>query len=153
MGGYDIEDLAVGMSASFEKTVSEDDILLFAEASGDDNPVHLDEEYARATQFGGRIAHGMLTASFISAAIARRLPGPGSVYLSQNLRFRFPVRPGQTVHTTVTVQELLHEKRRATLKTVCKVEGRVVVDGDALVMTTSSSGVIITPSTVSEVTS
>ena len=137
LDGYDIEDLAPGMSATFAKTITEADIVLFAGASGDNNAVHINEEFAQTTAFKGRIAHGMLTASVISAAIAGRLPGPGTVYLGQNLRFKAPVRPGDTVHATVTVKELLPEKRRVSLATVCTVNGKVVIDGDALVMPTS----------------
>lgn len=137
LDGYDIEDLQVGMSATFAKTITEADIVLFASASGDNNAMHINEEFAQTTQFNGRIAHGMLTASVISAAIAGRLPGPGTVYLGQNLRFKAPVRPGDTVRATVTVKELFPEKRRVALTTVCTVKGKVVIDGDALVMPTS----------------
>ncbi len=137
LNGYDIEDLSPGMTASFAKTITEADIVLFASASGDNNAVHINEEFARQTQFKGRIAHGMLTASVISAAIAAKLPGPGTIYLGQNLRFKAPVRPGDTVHATVTVREVLTDKRRVSLTTTCTVAGHVVVDGDALVMTTS----------------
>jgi 3-hydroxybutyryl-CoA dehydratase len=137
LDGYDIEDLKIGMSASFAKTITEADIVLFAAASGDNNALHINEEFARSTQFKGRIAHGMLSASVISAAIAGRLPGPGTIYLAQNLRFRAPVRPGDTVHAKVTVNELIPEKSRARLTTVCTVRGEIVIDGDALVMTTS----------------
>ncbi len=137
LDGYDIEDLKVGMTATFAKTITEADIVMFAGVSGDNNAMHINEEFAQTTQFKGRIAHGMLTASVISAAIAGRLPGPGAVYLSQNLRFRAPVRPGDTVHATVTVKELIPEKRRVSLTTVCTVAGKVVIDGDALVMPTS----------------
>jgi 3-hydroxybutyryl-CoA dehydratase len=137
LNGYDIEDLKAGMTATFAKTITEADIVLFASASGDNNAMHINEEFARTTQFKGRIAHGMLTASVISAAIAGRLPGPGTIYLGQNLRFKAPVRPGDTVHATVTVQDLMPEKRRVSLSTVCTVDGKVVIDGDALVMPTS----------------
>lgn len=137
LNGYDFEDLAVGDTATFAKTITEADIVLFAGASGDNNAVHLNEEFAQTTQFKGRIAHGMLTASVISAAIAGRMPGPGTVYLSQNLRFKAPVRPGETVHATVTVKELIPEKRRVLLSTVCTVKGKTVIDGDALVMPTT----------------
>lgn len=137
LDGYDIEDLKVGMSASFAKTITEADIVLFAAASGDNNAVHINEAFAQTTQFKGRIAHGMLSASVISATIAGRLPGAGTVYLGQNLRFKAPVRPGDTVHATVTVKEILHEKRRVALTTTCTVAGKVVIDGDALVMPTS----------------
>ncbi len=138
--GYDIEDLKVGMSARFSKTITEADIVLFAGASGDNNAMHINEEFAQKTAFKGRIAHGMLTASVISAAIAGRLPGPGTVYMSQNLRFKAPVRPGETVHATVTVKELFPEKRRVSLTTVCTVGNTVVIDGEALVMATSRAG-------------
>ena len=138
--GYDIEDLKVGMTARFSKTITEADIVLFAGASGDNNAMHINEEFAQKTAFKGRIAHGMLTASVISAAIAGRLPGPGTVYLSQNLRFKAPVRPGETVHATVTVKELFPEKRRVSLTTVCTVGDTVVIDGEALVMATSRAG-------------
>lgn len=137
--GYDFEDLKVGTSASFAKTITEADIVLFAAASGDNNAVHLNEEFARTTPFKGRIAHGMLTASVISAAIAGRLPGPGTIYLGQSLRFKAPVRPGDTVHATVTVKELNPEKKRVTLGTVCTVGATVVIEGEALVMPTSRS--------------
>ena len=137
--GHDIEDLHVGMSASFAKTVTEADIVLFAGVSGDNNAVHTNEEFARTTPFGGRIAHGFLTASVISAAVANRLPGPGTVYLGQQLRFRAPVRPGDTVHATVTVKSIDLSKARAVLDTVCHVDGKVVIDGEATVMTTSSA--------------
>ena len=137
LNGYDFEDLAVGMKASFAKTITEADIILFAGASGDNNAMHINEEFAKTTPFKGRIAHGMLTASVISAAIAGRLPGPGTVYLSQNLRFKAPVRPGDTVQATVIVKELLAEKRRVTLTTICTVGDKVVIDGEAVVMPTS----------------
>lgn len=137
LDGYDIEDLSVGMSATFSKTITEADIVLFASASGDNNAMHINEEFAQSTQFKGRIAHGMLTASVISAAIAGRLPGPGTVYLGQKLRFKAPVRPGDTVHAMVTVKELFAEKCRVALSTVCTVKGKVVIEGDALVMPTS----------------
>ncbi len=139
LNGYDFEDLEPGMQASFAKTITEADIILFAGASGDNNAMHINEEFAQGTGFKGRIAHGMLTASVISAAIAGRLPGPGTVYLGQNLRVKAPVRPGDTVQATVTVKELSAEKRRVTLNTVCTVGDKVVVDGDALVMPTSRS--------------
>jgi 3-hydroxybutyryl-CoA dehydratase len=137
IGGYDFEDLETGMSASFAKTITEADILLFAAASGDNNAVHINEEFARTTAFKGRIAHGMLSASMISAALAGRLPGPGTVYLGQNLRFKAPVRPGDTVHATVAVKELQPEKSRVVMSTVCTVGGKVVIDGEAIVMATS----------------
>ncbi|WP_186267841.1 MaoC family dehydratase [Burkholderia gladioli] len=136
-GGYDLEDLMVGMSERFMKTLTERDIFLFASATGDHNPVHLDETYARGTRFGGRIAHGMLSASVISAALASRMPGPGTIYLSQDLTFCRPVMLGETVNAIVTISALIPDKQRVVLSTVCEVNGRVVVDGEAVVMPTS----------------
>ena len=125
------------MSATFSKTITEADIVLFAAVSGDNNAVHVNEEFAATTQFGGRIAHGILTASVISAAIANRLPGPGTIYLGQQLRFKAPVRPGDTVHARVTVVSVDLAKARVVLSTTCEVRGTVVIDGEATVMTTS----------------
>ena len=136
LNGYDIEDLEVGMQASFAKTITEADIVMFAGVSGDNNAVHINEEFAASTPFSGRIAHGMLTASVISAAIANKLPGPGTIYLGQNLRFKAPVRPGDTVRAEITVREILPQRRRVVLQTVCRVGEKVVIDGDAMVMTT-----------------
>ncbi|MBN3853461.1 MULTISPECIES: MaoC family dehydratase [unclassified Paraburkholderia] len=138
-GGYDLEDLMPGMSARFTKTLSERDVFLFASASGDQNPVHLDEEYAKQTRFGGRIAHGMLSAAVISAAIASRLPGPGSIYLSQDLQFRRPVKLGETVCAIVTVKEIIAGRRRVVLETRCEANGLVVVEGTAVVMPTCAA--------------
>lgn len=138
LNGYDIEDLKPGQKATFSRTITEADIVLFAGVSGDNNAVHLNEEFARTTAFGGRIAHGMLSASVISAAIANRLPGPGTVYLSQQLRFRAPVRPGDTVHATVEVVNIDLAKARAQLATTCRVGEKVVIEGEATVMATSS---------------
>src|SRR5574343_661566 len=121
MNGHDIEDLRPGLSATFSKTITEADIVLFAGVSGDNNAVHVNEEFAATTPFGGRIAHGFLTASVISAAVANRLPGPGTVYLGQQMRFLAPVRPGDTVQATVTVKSLNADKARAVLETVCRV--------------------------------
>lgn len=129
--GYRFEDLTVGMSASVSRTVSEADILMFAGVSGDTNPVHLDQEFAASTMFGGRIAHGMLSAGLISAVFGTRLPGPGCIYLSQNLKFKAPVKIGDTVVARVTVKELKSEKRRAVFSTVCTVGDTVVLDGEA----------------------
>ncbi len=132
--GYTAKELEVGMSASFRKTITEADIILFSAVSGDINPAHLDEEYAKDTVFKGRIAHGMLSAGLISAALANRLPGPGTIYLSQNLSFRAPVRIGDTVKATVTVKSVLPEKRRVVLETVCTVGDTVVITGEATVL-------------------
>ena len=135
--GYDIEDIAVGMSANLGKTITEADILLFSAVSTDTNAVHLDEEYGKTTMFGGRIAHGMLSASLISSVLGTRLPGPGVIYVGQSLRFKAPVRIGDTVHAKVTVKEVITEKARVVLDTVCTVGGKVVIDGEATVMATS----------------
>lgn len=137
IGGYDFEDLQPGMRATFAKTITEADIVMFSAVSGDNNAVHINEEFARTTAFKGRIAHGMLSASVISAAIAGRLPGPGTIYLGQNLQFRAPVRPGDTVQAEVVVKEVFPEKRRVSLTTTCTVAGKVVIEGDAVVMPTS----------------
>ena len=139
MPGYSIDTLEVGTSESLAKTITDADIVLFAGISCDTNPVHVDDEYAAGTRFGGRIAHGMLSASLISAAIANKLPGPGTIYLGQSLRFLAPVRPGDTVKATVTVKEINSEKRRATLSTVCTVEGVAVIEGEAQVLVPAAS--------------
>jgi len=135
--GYDIEDLSVGMTACYGKTVTDADIVLFAGVSGDNNAVHTNQEFAAATVFGSRIAHGMLSASFISAALGTRLPGPGSIYLGQTLRFKAPVRPGDTVNVTVTVTSVDLKRARVVLETVCRVGTTVVVVGEAELMVTS----------------
>ena len=135
--GYDIEDIAVGMGAEIAKTITEADILLFSAVSTDTNAVHLDEEYGKTTMFGGRIAHGMLSASLLSAVLGTRLPGPGVIYVGQSLRFKAPVRIGDTVHAKVTVKEVIAEKCRVVLDTVCTVAGKAVIEGEATVMTTS----------------
>ena len=122
------------MTASIAKTVTEADIILFAGISTDVNPAHLDEEYAKGTMFGGRIAHGMLSAGFISAVLANHLPGPGTIYMSQTLKFKAPVRPGDTVRATVTVKEVNVAKNRVTLDTVCTVAGKTVIEGECLMM-------------------
>lgn len=134
MHGLYFDELSVGQSAQITRVVGAADIEAFAEVSGDTNPVHLDEAYAQTTTFGGRIAHGMLTAAYISAVLGTRLPGPGAIYLSQSLRFRRPVKIGDPVTATVTVKALDPAKGRATLATACQVGGKTVVDGEALVM-------------------
>jgi 3-hydroxybutyryl-CoA dehydratase len=137
LNGHDFEDMHLGMTATYAKTITEADIVLFAGASGDNNAMHTNEEFAATTPFKGRIAHGMLSASVISAAIANKLPGPGTIYMKQSLEFRAPVRAGDTVHATVTVRELQSEKKRVVLETVCRVRGTVVITGEALVKATS----------------
>ncbi len=135
--GYRFEDLAVGMTARFARVIGDDAVRQFAEISGDDNPLHLDDDYAAGTFFKGRVAHGMCTAALISTVLGTRLPGPGCVYLSQNLRFMAPVRPGDEVVATATVSDLMPEKNRAKFQTVCTVGDRVVVDGEALIQVPS----------------
>lgn len=132
--GFFFEDLSVGQTAIVARTVTEADIVLFAGISGDTNPVHINEEFAAGTMFSGRIAHGMLTASFISTVIGTRLPGPGSIYLSQSLRFKAPVRVGDTLRARATVVELFPDKRRASLATVVTVRDKIVLEGEALVL-------------------
>ncbi|WP_332675086.1 MaoC family dehydratase [Aromatoleum sp.] len=129
--GYKFEDLHVGMSTSLGHTVTDADILMFAGISGDTNPVHLDDEFAQSTMFGARIAHGMLSASFISAVFGTKLPGPGCIYLAQSLKFKAPVKVGDTVVARVTVLELIPEKRRVLFDTVCTVAGKPVLEGQA----------------------
>jgi 3-hydroxybutyryl-CoA dehydratase len=140
MDGRCIEDLKVGDSASFSKTVTAADIDLFAQVTGDTNPVHLDEAYAAKTMFKGRIAHGMLSAGFISTVLGTKLPGPGAIYLKQELTFRAPVKIGDTVTATATVTEVIADKKRAAFKTVVSVGDTVVVDGTALLLVPSRAG-------------
>ena len=122
-----IEDIEIGMSRNLRKVVTDRDIELFAEVSTDHNPVHLDDDYARDTIFEGRIAHGMLTAGLISAVIGEQLPGHGTVYLGQNLKFLAPVRPGDMVNAVVTVTDMDIAKRRVALDTYCEIEGKKVL--------------------------
>lgn len=135
--GYYLEDLSVGMSASYSKTVTEADVTLFAGVSGDDNPVHVNEEFAAETIFKGRIAHGMFSAGLISAVLGTRLPGPGSIYVMQLLQFKAPVRIGDTLTATATVKEVDMERKRVILETMCSVGGKMVVDGEATMMVDS----------------
>lgn len=136
-GSICIEDLEIGMVRHLRKEVTDRDIELFAEVSTDRNPVHLDESYAQDTIFGGRIAHGMLTAGLISAVIGEQLPGHGTVYLGQTLKFMAPVRPGDVVHAEVKVIAIDHAKRRVTLETHCAVGDTVVLKGEAVVLAPS----------------
>lgn len=133
-----IEDLEVGMVRTLMKEVTSRDIELFAEVSTDRNPVHLDDAYAADTIFEGRIAHGMLTAGLISAVIGEQLPGHGTVYLGQTLKFLAPVRPGDMVTAEVEVLEIDYSKRRVTLGTRCLVEGKPVLKGEAMVLAPSA---------------
>lgn len=135
--GYCIEDLEVGMEAVYSKTITEADILMFCAVSGDTNPVHIDQEFAENSLFKGRIAHGMLSASLLSAVFGTRLPGPGCIYMSQNLRFKAPVRPHDTVVARVKVDEVQRDKKRAKFSCSCTVGSTVVIEGDALLMVPS----------------
>ncbi|HXP31636.1 MAG TPA: MaoC family dehydratase [Stellaceae bacterium] len=128
--GYALEDLAVGMTAAYRHTLTDRDIHAFADLTGDHNPLHLNEDFARQTRFKGRIAHGMLSASFFSTVLAI-LPGPGTIYLGQTLAFKAPVRIGDTVEARATIMDILPEKARVRLKTVCTVGETVVIDGEA----------------------
>ena len=128
-----INEIEIGMSAMRRNVVTREHIVAYAELSGDQNPVHLDEAFAATTQFKGVIAHGMLSAGFVSAVLGNDLPGAGAVYMGQTLSFRGPVRPGDEVVTTVTVKDIVRDKRRVTLTTVCVVGGKVVLDGEAMV--------------------
>jgi len=126
------EDLAVGMRETLLKTVENEDVIGFAELSGDHNPIHLSDHFARKTRFGERIVHGLYTASLISALIGMRLPGPGAVYISQTLHFRGPVKIGDVVEVSVEVAELTEKGRRVRLLCECRVDGRIVLDGQGL---------------------
>jgi 3-hydroxybutyryl-CoA dehydratase len=132
--GYYFEDLSVGMSASYTRTVTDKDIRQFAEVSGDTNPVHLDEEFAASTRFKKRIAHGMLSGSYISTVVGTKLPGPGCLYVSQTLNFRAPVYIGDEVTATVTVTELNERRGYVTLSTVCSVGDTDVIRGEAMML-------------------
>lgn len=137
IGTIYLEDLEIGLSRSITKVIDEHAINLFAEVSEDRNPIHLDQAAGEASIFKTRIAHGMLSAGLFSALIGERLPGHGSIYMSQNLRFTAPVRIGETVTATVTVTEVITEKRRVALECVAKVGDTVVITGDALVLAPS----------------
>ena len=133
MNGLFLEDLKVGQSAMFGRTVTDADIAAFAGVSGDTNPIHLHDGFARTTRFGKRIAHGMLSGSFISTVIGTKLPGPGCIYLSQSLKFKAPVRIGDTVKARVTVTAI-DPKGRVTFATTCHVGDTLVLDGEAQLM-------------------
>lgn len=138
--GYCFEELTLGMQATISRTMTDTDLRNFSGVSGDTNPMHLNEEFAKQTPFGGCIVHGMLTASLISAVIGTQLPGPGCIYMSQSLRFTAPVRVGDTVYAVVTVKELTPEKHRVLLDTKCYVRDTVVIEGEALIKVPSRNG-------------
>ncbi len=134
MQGKTIDELVLGQSAQFSKTISESDVYLYAGITGDFNPAHINQAYAEKTPFKTRIAHGMLTAGFISNLLGTQLPGPGSIYLQQTLNFMAPVVIGDTVTATVEVIEILVEKKRVRMKTICtNQEGTVVLQGEAVI--------------------
>ncbi len=135
---YFFEELSLGMRESFMKTVMADDIVGFAMLSGDHNPIHLSDHFAKHTRFGERIAHGLYTASLISAVLGMKLPGPGAVYLSQTLNFKGPVKIGDVVTVSAQVVELVEQGRRCKLACICEVDGKIVLDGEAIVMVLSN---------------
>ena len=140
MKGLFLEDLSVGQSAELTMTVSEGGIESFAQVTGDVNPVHLDEAYAATTPFKTRIAHGMLSAGYISAVIGTKLPGPGAIYVGQTLRFKRPVKIGDEVTARCTITEIDQEKARIVLETVCTVADKPVVEGEATIMVPRREG-------------
>lgn len=134
LNGYYFEDLSEGMQASYSRVISADDLQQFADVSGDNNPVHLDDEFAATTRFKKCIAHGMLSASFISTVVGTKLPGPGCIYVSQDLKFRAPVYIGDTVTATAEIISLDARRGMVTLKTTCRVDKTDVIRGQAVVM-------------------
>ena len=136
-GGHYFEDLAIGMEARYVRLVREEDVQTFAELTGDTNPIHFDQDYAAGTRFKGRIVHGSLTASYISTILGTLLPGPGAIYVSQSLNFRGPVRIGDEVVSVARVLELLPAKKRAILTCRCSVDGKTVLEGEALLLVPS----------------
>lgn len=135
--GYRFDDLHIGMSAMHSRTITDTDVRNFAGVSGDTNPMHLNEEFAKHTLFGGCIIHGFLTASLISTVIGTQLPGPGCIYVSQNLAFKAPVHVGETVYARATIIDLNPERKRVTLRTECLVQDKIVLTGEALVQLTA----------------
>ena len=132
--GYYLEDLEEGMSATFGKTVTDADIVIFAGVTGDTNPVHLNDEFAAGTMFKNRIAHGMFGAGLISAVLGTKLPGPGCIYVNQTLRFKAPVKVGDTLIARATVKKIVADKKLVEMETVCTVGGKAVIEGEATVM-------------------
>lgn len=132
--GYYIEDLEVGMSDSYAKTITDADVCLFAGISGDNNPVHINDEYAQTTMFGKRIVHGMFSAALISTVAGTRLPGPGAIYVDQSIKFKAPVFIGDTARATVTVTEIDPRRRRVKCKTEVHVGEKLVATGEATFM-------------------
>ena len=137
--GYYLEDLTIGMESSYQKTITEIDIEAFAALTGDTNPVHLDSEYAATTPFKARIVHGMLSAGLISTVLGTQLPGPGCIYLEQQIKFKAPVFIGDTLVATVTVEDINQRRGRVSLKTQCFVNTKLVADGTASMMVDKKS--------------
>lgn len=137
--GYYLEDLTIGMESSYQKTITETDIDAFVALTGDTNPVHLDSEYAAITPFKARIAHGMLSAGLISTVLGTQLPGPGCIYLEQQIKFKAPVFIGDTLVATVTVEDINQRRGRVSLKTQCFVNTKLVADGTASMMVDKKS--------------
>ena len=138
--GYFFEDLKIGMSAEYGRIINDEEMRLFADLTGDDNPLHFDDDFAEQSRFGGRIVHGMCTAALISTVIGTRMPGPGCIYLSQSLRFTAPVRPGDEVVARAVVDRLIPERRRVEFETTCSVGERIVLSGRALAQVPSRDG-------------
>ncbi|MCR4422360.1 MAG: MaoC family dehydratase [Spirochaetales bacterium] len=135
MKGLTIDMLSVNQSETFRKTISESDVYLFAGITGDTNPAHIDEIYANSTKFGKRIVHGLLVSSFISTVLGTKLPGPGTIYISQSLNFKAPVYIGDTIEAKVTVKEIIKEKNRVILLTeIYNQNNALVVTGEAMVL-------------------
>lgn len=140
MAGFFLEDLSVGQTAEMERYVSEEAVAAFAAISGDTNPLHLDEAFAQTTAFKTRVAHGMLSGSFISAVLGAHLPGPGGVYVSQTLAFKRPVHLGDTVITRVTIESIDEKKGHVTFRTACLVNDKVMVQGETVVVVPRRGG-------------
>ena len=132
-GGYILEELSIGMSAEIAVEITHERIMSFAEASGDYNPIHIDEDYAKTTAYRGRVAHGLLSASFVSAVVGTMLPGPGAIYLDQTVSFHKPVRIGDTVIARVTVTSIDPASARVTLRTECLIDNEAILDGQATI--------------------
>lgn len=135
--GYYLEDLKIGMSASYAKTVTEADVILMAGISGDNNPIHINEEFAKQTRFDGRIVHGVFMSALTSCVLGTRLPGPGAIVISQNMKFKAPVRINDTVTASARISEINEQRRRITLETRCQVNSTVVATGSATLMVNS----------------
>jgi 3-hydroxybutyryl-CoA dehydratase len=132
--GYFFEDLYVGQTATLSKTITEQDLLMYSAVCLDTNPIHMDDAVARQSRFGGRVAHGMLSAGLIAALLGTRLPGPGTIYVRQSLKFCVPVKIGHTVDAVVEITDLNLLRKSATLRTRCMVKEGLVIDGEAMVL-------------------